>query len=80
MTTRTCTIQILDEVNVQILGVEAYTLEKAAKEVTYTVKNSRFMETVRAKRWNGKIKLLHLNGKTKLHILYKILPTSFMKL
>lgn len=71
---RVCTIRIEDEVNAQILGVEAYTIKKAAEEVTYTVKGSRFMEKVKAGRWHGKISLLFKNGKTKRHILYKILP------
>jgi superfamily II DNA or RNA helicase len=73
--TRTCTIQITDEVNCQLFGVEDYTIKKAAEAVTYTVKNSRFMEKVKAKQWSGKISLLYKNGKTKLHVLDKILPT-----
>lgn len=71
---RICKIQILDEVNIRLVGLDDYTLDKAIKLLTFTVKNSHFMEKVRAKRWSGKIALLYKTGKTFRHLLPKIMP------
>src|SRR4051812_19657043 len=69
-----CIIQVLDEVNVRLVGLDDYTLQKAIDELTFAVKNARFMEAVRAKRWDGKKRLLRKTGTTYRHLLPKILP------
>jgi Straboviridae ATP-dependent DNA helicase UvsW len=69
-----CTVRLLDQVNVRLTGIDEVTLKKAADQVTYTVKNSRFMEAVRMKRWNGKKSLVdRRNGSTFRHVLNKVL-------
>lgn len=72
---KTCTVRLLDEVNVQLVGIDEVTLKKAAEAVTYTVKGSQYMPAVRAKRWNGKKSLVdRRDGSTYRHMLYKVLP------
>jgi superfamily II DNA or RNA helicase len=69
-----CIVQVLDEVNVRLVGLDDYTLKKAIDELTFSVKNSRFMEAVRAGRWDGKKRLLRKTGTTYRHLLHKIIP------
>lgn len=72
---RVCTVRLLDEVNCSLSGVDEITLKKAADAVTYNVKNARFMKTVKAKWWNGKISLVNRrNGATYRHVLDRVLP------
>src|ERR1051326_6616595 len=70
----TCIIQVLDEVTVRLVGLDDHTLKLAIDALTFTVRNSQFMEKVRAKRWNGKVSLLKKTGVTYRHLLPKILP------
>ncbi len=70
----TCIIQVLDEVNCRLVGLDDHTLKLAIDVLTFAVKNSHYMEKVRAKRWNGKIALLKKTGTTYRHLLDKILP------
>lgn len=73
---RTCIIEVPDEVNVKLIGLDEYTLKQATDALTFTVKNSHFMKSVRMKHWNGKIGLLkNPSGLTYRHLLDKILPT-----
>ncbi len=69
-----CIIEVIDEVNCRIIGIDEHTLKRCVSMLTFTVPNSRYMERVRAKRWDGKIALLKQSGKTYRHLLYKILP------
>lgn len=70
----TCVIQVLDEVNVRLIGLDELTLNKAVDALTFTVKNSQYMAAVRMKHWNGKISLLKKTGLTYRHLIPKILP------
>jgi superfamily II DNA or RNA helicase len=72
--TKTCVIQVIDEVNVRLVGLDEHTLKQAQDALTFRVPNSMYMEKVRAKRWDGKIRLLSATGKTFRHLLFKILP------
>lgn len=71
---KTCVIQVIDEVNVRLLGLDEHTLKQCQDALTFRVPNSQYMEKVRAKRWDGKIRLLTATGKTFRHLLSKILP------
>jgi superfamily II DNA or RNA helicase len=71
---KNCIIEVDDEVNVRLKGIDEHTLKKIIDKLTFSVKNARYMEKVRAKRWNGKISLLKQSGKTFRHLLDKILP------
>ena len=69
---RTCIIQVIDEVNVRLVGLDELTLKKCIDILTFTVPNSHFMEKVRAKHWDGRVALLKKSGKTYRHLIYKI--------
>lgn len=71
---RRCVIQVLDEVNCRLVGLDDHTLKLAMDRLTFAVKNSYFMEKVRAKRWDGRISLLRKTGATYRYLLDKILP------
>jgi superfamily II DNA or RNA helicase len=70
---RTCIIQVIDEVNVRLVGLDEHTLAKCIDALTFTVPNSHFMEKVRLKRWDGRVSLLKKSGKTFRHLIYKII-------
>src|SRR4051812_22059602 len=71
---KTCVIQVIDEVNVRLVGLDELTLKQSTDALTFRVPNSQFMEKVRAKRWDGRIALLKKSGKTYRHLIHKILP------
>lgn len=71
---KTCIIQVIDEVNVRLVGLDELTLKQSIDALTFRVPNSQFMEKVRAKRWDGRIALLKKSGKTYRHLIHKILP------
>lgn len=71
---KTCIIQLIDEVNCRLVGLDEHTLKQAIDTLTFRVPNSHFMEKVRAKRWDGRIGLLKKSGKTFRHLIHKILP------
>lgn len=69
-----CTIQVQDEVNVRLKGLDDDTLDGCVARLTYNVPNARFMMKVRMGHWKGTIALCKRTGKTYLHLLPKILP------
>lgn len=71
---KTCVIQVIDEVNVRLIGLDDHTLKQARDNLTFRVPNSQYMEKVRAKRWDGRVALMTASGKTYRHLLVKILP------
>lgn len=71
---KTCVVQITDQVNVRLVGLDEKTLNEAINILTFRVPNSHFMEKVRTKRWDGKVRLLTTTGKTYLHLIPKVLP------
>ena len=67
-------IEIQDEVNVRLKRVDSDTLSLAQNELTYFVPGFNFMPSFKLGRWDGKIRLLQLTGKTYLNLLDDILP------
>ena len=62
-------IEIKDEVNIRIKNVDQNTLKEAANLLTFYVPNYMFTPTYRMGRWDGKIRLLSMTGKTCLNLL-----------
>jgi len=71
---RTARIEIEDEVNIRIRGLDPDTLEEAKKALTYYVPGHRFMPHFKQGWWDGTIKLMTDTGKTKLGLLEDIAP------
>ena len=68
------TIEIIDEVNIRIRGVDQITLQKAQEHLTYFFPAYMFTPAYKLGRWDGRIKLLTASGMTYLNLLEDILP------
>ncbi len=71
---RTANVEIEDEVNIKIRGLDPDTLKEAQKALTYYVPGHRFMPKFKQGWWDGTVKLLSDTGKTKLGLLEDIIP------
>jgi len=67
-------IEIKDEVNIRIRGVDQITLQKAQDHLTYFFPAYMFTPAYKLGRWDGRIKLLTASGMTYLNLLEDILP------
>lgn len=68
------TIEIIDEVNIRIRGVDQITLQKAQEHLTYFFPAYMFTPAYKLGRWDGRIKLLTTTGASYLNLLEDILP------
>lgn len=71
---KTATIEIKDEVNVKILGLELDVRRALMKKFEYEKPGARYQPAVRLGRWNGKISYFSLAGSTYLNLLDEIIP------
>jgi hypothetical protein len=69
-----CTIQVIDEVNVKLLNLDADVRRKLSAKFSYEVPGARFMPSVRLGRWNGKESFFSISGATYLNLLSEIIP------
>jgi len=69
-----CTIQILDEVNCRITGLDPQTKSLLQRQFEYEIPSARFMPSVRLGRWNGKTAFFNANGTTYINLLSEIIP------
>lgn len=67
------TIEILDEVNVKIHGLDQKTKGMAQNVLSYYVPGAHYIPQVKAKKWDGKTRLFGASGKTHLNLLQEIL-------
>lgn len=67
------TIEILDEVNVKIHGLDQKTKFMAQNVLSYYVPGAHYIPAVKAKKWDGKTRLFSTSGKTHLNLLPDIL-------
>lgn len=69
-----CRLVIKDEVNVRFEGLDITTRRKLSNEVTYFLPGARFMPAFKLGRWDGKVRLCDIGGRTYLYLLDKLLP------
>lgn len=67
-------LEITDEVNVKFIGIPKEILEEAQRELTYYVPGYMHMPTYKIGRWDGRIRLLSLSGKTYLNLIEYVMP------
>ena len=67
-------IEIQDEVNVRIKGLDPVTLDSVINKMSFYVPNHHFKQLKIVGRWDGKIRLCTKTGKTYLNLLDDILP------
>jgi superfamily II DNA or RNA helicase len=71
---KTCIIQVLDEVNIKLVNLEADVRRKLAAKFNYDVPGARYMPAVKLGRWNGKESFFSIAGSTYLNVLPEIIP------
>ena len=69
-----CTIQIRDEVNIKIEGLELDTRKKLVNTFKYEIPGARYLPAVRLGRWDGKVAYFQLGGSTYTNLLPEIVP------
>jgi superfamily II DNA or RNA helicase len=72
-------IEIKDEVNVKIHGLELSDRRALMKMFEYTKPGAQYLPAVRLGRWNGKISYFSLAGSTYLNLLDQIIPYLYDK-
>jgi superfamily II DNA or RNA helicase len=69
-----CVIQIKDEVNIKIEGLDLDARKALVKKFKYDVPYARYLPAVRLGRWDGKVSYFQLGGSTYTNLLPEILP------
>ena len=69
-----CTIQIRDEVNIKIEGLDLDARRALVNKFKYDVPYARYLPAVRLGRWDGKVSYFQLGGSTYTNLLPEILP------
>jgi superfamily II DNA or RNA helicase len=69
-----CVIQVTDEVNCRIVGLELTERKALMKMFEYDIPGARYLPAVRLGRWNGKISYFSLGGSTYVNLLEEIIP------
>lgn len=72
-------IEIKDEVNVKIHGLELSDRRALMKMFEYTKPGAQYLPAVRLGRWNGKVSYFSLAGSTYLNLLDQIIPYLYDK-
>ena len=71
---REATIEIKDEVNCKIHGLELDARRALMKKFEFDKPGARYLPSVRLGRWNGKISYFSLAGSTYVNLLDEIIP------
>jgi len=69
-----CTIQIRDEVNIKIEGLDLDARKALVKSFKYDIPYARYLPAVRLGRWDGKVSYFQLGGSTYINLLPDIIP------
>ena len=69
-----CIIQINDEVNCKLVGLDLSTRKTLVEKFKYEIPGARYQPSVRLGRWDGKVPFFNLGGTTYINLLPNILP------
>jgi superfamily II DNA or RNA helicase len=69
-----CTIQIRDEVNIKLEGLDLDARKALVTAFKYDVPYARYLPAVRLGRWDGKVSYFQLGGSTYTNLLPEIIP------
>lgn len=70
---KTCIIQIKDEVNCKLIGVELGDRKALVNKFKYDIPGAKYTPAVRLGRWDGKVAYFQLSGSTYTNLLPDIL-------
>jgi len=68
-----CTLEINDEVNVKIKGLELVDRKELVNRYKFEIPGARYLPVVRLGRWDGKVSFFQLSGSTYINLLPEIL-------
>lgn len=71
---KTCTLNILDQVNVKFDGLDAYTRRLIVDALKFEIPYARHMPAYKLGRWDGKVSFATAGGGTYLNLLERVLP------
>ena len=69
-----CTIQIRDEVNIRLEGLDLDARKALVTAFKYDVPYARYLPAVRLGRWDGKVSYFQLGGSSYTNLLPEIIP------
>jgi len=69
-----CTIQIRDEVNIKLEGLDLDARKALVTAFKYDVPYARYLPAVRLGRWDGKVSYFQLGGSSYTNLLPEIIP------
>lgn len=69
-----CLIEVKDEVNCRLQGLELDVRRRLVDRFKYDVPYARYLPAVRLGRWDGKVAFVQLGGSTYVNLLPEILP------
>ena len=69
-----CTIQIKDEVNCKLIGLDLADRTALVKKFKYEIPGARYQPSDRLGRWDGKVAFVQLGGSSYINLLPDILP------
>jgi len=69
-----CTIQIRDEVNIKLEGLDLEVRRALVNAFKYDVPYARYLPAVRLGRWDGKVSYFQLGGSSYTNLLPEIIP------
>jgi superfamily II DNA or RNA helicase len=72
---REAKIELLDEVNCKIHGLEASTRRKLVDKFSFVMPHAYHVPAYKMGRWDGKVSFFNVGGKTYVNLLEDILPT-----
>lgn len=70
----TCILEINDEVNVRLVGLDADLRKKLVAKFKFEIPGAKYQPAVRLGRWDGKASFFQLSGSTYINLLPEILP------
>jgi superfamily II DNA or RNA helicase len=72
-----CVLELSDEVNCRLTGLDPDTRRKLNKTVEYFVPGARYSPAFKLGRWNGKKSFCDIGGRTYINLLDKLLPVVY---
>lgn len=69
-----CIIEIRDEVNIRLTGLDPSTRRQCSNKLSYFLPHAYHMPAFKLGRWDGKVKYCDIGGRTFLNLLDEILP------
>jgi superfamily II DNA or RNA helicase len=69
-----CVVEIHDEVNCRVTGLDARTNRKLVSALKFKLPHARHLPNVKMGRWDGCMDFYSVGGKTFVHLLDKLLP------